>query len=103
MWREFRPTIFFLLKFFGVYLSLSWVYGIYVANYANQTPPVVDPITRSISLHFSSAAIVTGYEIWLEKNYHLKSARAAEQTFDGIWLDSFYALSIEEGYNGVKF
>lgn len=34
MWKSYRQTIFFLLKFFGVYFLGSWLYSAYLDAYA---------------------------------------------------------------------
>lgn len=46
-WQEFKPTIFFLIKFLGLYVSLNLVYGVYVTSFE----PAPDPVTHIASKH----------------------------------------------------
>ena len=43
--REFKPTIFFLGKFLGLYIAGNLVYGLFVTAY----DPLPDPATRWVS------------------------------------------------------
>ncbi len=102
MWQEFKPTIFFLAKFFGVYLALSWLYGLYIGAFDTQAQPQVDPITREVAQHCTQTGNLLGYEPFVLENDHLNRETPPEQTYDSIWFDGVYAISVEEGCNGIN-
>jgi exosortase family protein XrtF len=49
-WQEFRPTIFFLLKFLGFYLVGNLIYGFYVTAYSPAPDPVTQEVTEQTSM-----------------------------------------------------
>ena len=100
MWKEFKPTILFLVKFFAIYLVFSTLYGLFIANYDEDK--VLDPITRFVAVNCVSSASAIGYETEIVEDDHLRMDSEEEQTFDSIWLDSIYAVSVEEGCNGIN-
>lgn len=102
MWKEFRPTILFLIKFFGVYLVLSVIYGIFISRYDTAEPPVTDPITRFVTFNCTHTAALFGYSPMVVENDHLNHESDEGQTYDSIWLDNTYAISVEEGCNGIN-
>ncbi len=102
MLKEFRPTIFFLAKFFGIYLVLSTLYGVFIKNYDEQTPAELDPITRAVTYNVVQLASVFGYEGSIIQNDHLNYATQDETTYDSIYLNGKYAISVEEGCNGIN-
>ncbi len=102
MWKEFKPTILFLVKFFVIYFVLSGLYGFYIGKYDTATPSVTDPITRAITYNCTATASLLGYEYRMVENDHLNREVLPEQTYDSIWLDGIYAISIEEGCNGIN-
>ncbi|MBI3217905.1 MAG: exosortase family protein XrtF [Bacteroidetes bacterium] len=57
-WQEFKPTIFFLLKFLGLYLSLNLLYGFYVTSFE----PAPDPVTHIVSQHTARILSVLGWQ-----------------------------------------
>ncbi|MCR9154843.1 MAG: exosortase family protein XrtF [Bacteroidetes bacterium] len=100
MLKEFRPTILFLVKFLGIYLIGSALYGVYIANYdANNE---LDPITRWVTYQCANTANVFGYEYAVLEDDHMNWNSEEEQTFDSLWLNSDYAISVEEGCNGIN-
>jgi exosortase family protein XrtF len=100
MWKEFKPTILFLVKFFAIYLVFSTLYGLFIANYDEDK--ILDPITRVVAVNCVSTASAIGYETEIVEDDHLRMESEEEQTFDSIWLDNIYAVSVEEGCNGVN-
>ncbi len=56
-WQEFKPTIFFLLKFLGLYLSLNILYGFYVTAFE----PSPDPVTHFVSQHTARILSALGW------------------------------------------
>lgn len=100
MLKEFKPTILFLLKFFGLYLVLSTLYGVYISDYDRQQ--LLDPATRWVTEQCGNTASLFGYEFEIVQDHHLSLESAAEQTYDSLWLDKVYAISVEEGCNGIN-
>lgn len=100
MWEEFKPTILFLAKFFAIYLVFSTLYGIYISGY--DKVKLLDPITRFVAGNCVATADVVGYETEVVQDDHLRMESESEQTFDSIWLNNIYAISVEEGCNGVN-
>jgi exosortase family protein XrtF len=102
MLKEFKPTILFLVKFFGIYLILSMLYGVFIKSYDEQTPTQLDPITRFITYNSARLTSVLGYETSVIEDDHLNYNSKEEQTFDSLYLSGKYAVSVEEGCNGVN-
>jgi exosortase family protein XrtF len=53
-WREFKPTIFFLLRFIGIYLLANLLYGFFVRAYEPESDPVTKEVTAQTA-HLLSA------------------------------------------------
>lgn len=103
MWQEFKPTIIFLAKFFAVYGFLSFGYGKYISHYDSLDKPSTDPITSFVTFNCTNSATIFGYEPVIVQNDHQNQLeRYSEQNYDSIWLDGKYAISVEEGCNGVN-
>lgn len=102
MWNKFKYTIYFLLRFFGVYLILSLLYGLYISHYDTAENPATDPVTRFVTYNCSNTSSLLGYEPRVVENDHRNYASAQEQTYDSLWLDEQYAISVEEGCNGIN-
>src|SRR5690606_13614025 len=74
-----------------------------IKSYDTAVPPKTDPITQLIAINCTKTANILGYETKIYKNDHLHHPSASdEQTFDSIWFDGKYAVSIEEGCNGIN-
>jgi len=56
--KEFKPTIWFLGKFFGLYILGSLIYGLYITSFE----PEVDPITNAVTHHSSWVLNLMGWE-----------------------------------------
>ncbi len=66
-------------------------------------PPQLDPITHYIAVSCERPSAWMGYEIKLIENDHLNYEDSAdEQTYDSLLFDGRYAISIEEGCNGIS-
>lgn len=65
-------------------------------------PAQLDPATREITKHCAYTANWFGYSGNIVENDHLNKVAVAEQTYDSIWLDGTYAISVEEGCNGIN-
>lgn len=88
--REFRPTIFFLLKFVGLYLVGNLLYGFYITSFE----PRPDPVTHSVSEQTGIILNVCGYSIDVRD-------RETRPTTDLNYLGKA-KLSIYEGCNGIN-
>lgn len=102
MWQQFKPTIYFLLRFFGVYLVLSVAYGLYINQYDTASPAQTDPFTRMITYQCSGSSQWLGYRSQVIEDDHRNYTSNEEQTYDSLWLNDQYAISIEEGCNGLN-
>jgi exosortase family protein XrtF len=89
-WGEFKPTIFFLIKFLGLYLSLNILYGFYVTSYE----PKPDPITR---LATQQTASILTFLSWpcTTKDYPSKPSVAIQHQAKTI-------VSVYEGCNSIN-
>jgi len=95
-------TVFFLMRFFAVYLALSWVYGRYIAHYDTLDPPRTDPFTREVVYEVTRLASWLGYETDVKLDDHLIYPAAEEQTYDSIHLNGLIGVGVEEGCNGLS-
>lgn len=102
MWKDFKPTILFLVKFFAIYGIFSLAYGKYISHYDSLENPKTDPITTLVAFSCTNTSTVFGYQPLIIQNDHLNTKSKSEQTFDSIWLSGKYAISIEEGCNGIN-
>jgi exosortase family protein XrtF len=88
--REFRPTILFLLKFVGLYLVGNLIYGFYITSFE----PRPDPVTHSVSEQTGIILNVCGFAVEVED-------RLNRPTTDLNYLGKA-KLSIYEGCNGIN-
>jgi len=102
MWKEFKPTILFLIKFFGIYFLFSMLYGFYIGKYDTASPPETDPVTNYITVSCGKTASLFGYTPEIVWDDHLNAETKSEVTYDSLWLDNAYAISVEEGCNGIN-
>ena len=102
MWKEFKPTILFLVKFFGIYFLFSLLYGFYISNYDTSEPPQTDPITSLVAVNCGKTASFLGYQFYIIEDDHINAPVESEVTYDSLWLNEHYAISIEEGCNGIN-
>lgn len=101
MWKDFKPTILFLVKFFLIYLIGNGLYGAFISNYDLEQK--LDPITRWVAYQCAGTADIMGYETEVVQDDHLKYTDAyEEQTFDTLFLDAVQGISVEEGCNGIN-
>lgn len=89
-WREFKPTIFFLLKFLGLYLGGNLLYGFFVTAYE----PSADPITQSVTIQTADVLTLMG---WATEIIHHGSKATVSIVYEGNPIVSVY-----EGCNGVN-
>jgi len=89
-WSEFRPTIFFLARFLGLYLALNLLYGWFITHYA----PQPDPVTQWVTHQTSFLLEVLGWENVAE-NHPTKPTTFISYQGHGV-------VSIYEGCNGLN-
>lgn len=103
MWRDFRPTLFFLFRFFLTYALLSAAYGYFIKQYDEASPSETDPITKNIVVQLAFMAEAFGYEVTIDEDDHRNYAQSKdEQTYDSIRLNNVKAIAVEEGCNGIS-
>jgi exosortase family protein XrtF len=90
MIEEFKPTIFFLLKFFGLYLIGNLLYGWYVTSWH----PQPDPMTQWVTSQSAAVLGLFGYETSVH-DYPGKPTTYIEWSGKGI-------VSVYEGCNGLN-
>lgn len=88
--EEFKPSIFFLLKFLGLYVIGNVVYGIFIEVWY----PGVDPLTAWVTHQSSFCLNLLGWDTQvLEKGYKA----TANVLYNGRTV-----LAVYEGCNGVN-
>lgn len=88
--KEFKPTIFFLIKFIGIYLVANLLYGIYVT--ANKPRP--DPATRIVSQQSAMVLTVFGWPTLAQDDENKPTTQ--------LICDGKSVLAIYEGCNGIN-
>lgn len=87
--KEFRPSLFFIAKFIGLYLVLNLLYGIYVESFDQ-----ADPITSWVSEKSSGFINLFGAET---QTYPHESKSTIV-----ISNEKYNVLSVYEGCNGFN-
>jgi len=90
MIKEFKPTIFFLLKFFGLYLIGNLLYGWYVTSWY----PQPDPLTQWVTSQSAMVLDLFGYDTSVH-DYPGKPTTYIAWNGKGI-------VSVYEGCNGLN-
>jgi exosortase family protein XrtF len=88
--REFKPAIFFLLKFLGIYLTGNLLYGLYITHYE----PQGDPITQWVTWQTSVLLKITGHETQLLDGINKPTT--------SLIYNRHEIVSVYEGCNGVN-
>ncbi|KFD39230.1 exosortase family protein XrtF [Schleiferia thermophila] len=86
--KEFKPTIFFLLRFGGFYALSSILYGMFIRKYH----PVADPLTVWTANHTYGIMKFLGFDV-------AKYPTEGYPSIDIFWKGE-YAISVFEGCNG---
>ncbi|MCZ8354325.1 MAG: exosortase family protein XrtF [Cyclobacteriaceae bacterium] len=89
-WKEFKPVIYFLLRFLGIYLIGNLVYGLFITSFE----PGVDPITYWVTNH-------TAFLMRLF-NYQAVAQALIDKNIADLLVNNKVALSVYEGCNGVN-
>lgn len=100
--RPYAPILWFLGRFLGCYLVLSVCYGLYIRPYDAAVPSVLDPYTRVVGEQVLFVAESLGYATETVFDDHLNYGGGQEVTYDSFFLNGRYAISLEEGCNGIS-
>ena len=87
---EFKPTIAFLLRFIGLFVVASLVYGFFIPAYE----PGVDPVTRAIT-HQASA--ILNFLGWATQSFDYPGKSTTSLQWQGKGI-----ISVYEGCNGLN-
>ncbi|MBT1709604.1 exosortase family protein XrtF [Fulvivirgaceae bacterium PWU5] len=87
---EFRPTIFFLLRFVGLYVLTNMLYGVYITAYH----PKPDPITHTVTVQTAAVLRATGWNVTTEDHYR--------QPITNLTFEKQAILAVYEGCSGVN-
>jgi exosortase family protein XrtF len=88
--KQFKPAIFFLLKFLIFYSLSNFLYGIFIIYHH----PAVDPITKGLVAHFTRLT-----SLFLD---HLYFIPYTEKPYVGLLVNNRQMLLVFEGCNGVN-
>lgn len=88
--KEFKPTIFFLVKFLGIYLITNLLYGWYVTAWY----PKPDPVTSWVSNQSAAILRAAGYDS--------QSIDNTKKPTTIILNGDTSVLSVYEGCNGIN-
>src|SRR5688500_16962562 len=88
--REFKPTIFFLGKFLGLYIAGNLAYGLFVTAYE----PRPDPATRTVSEQTGFVLTTCGWPVDVY-DHHRKATSM-------LRYDEREILAVYEGCNGLN-
>jgi exosortase family protein XrtF len=89
-WKQFKPSILFVLKFVGLYILLNLLYAAYLYVYNDQADPMTLLVTEQ------TAAIIDLYESGIDTRAN-ENGRSWYVTKDGSPV-----LSVYEGCNGLN-
>lgn len=90
MIREFRPTILFLIKFFGIYLIGNLIYGAWITHWH----PLADPATHVVTEQSAAVIRIFGHDVSVH-DYPNKPTTYIQLGEQGI-------VSVYEGCNGLN-
>lgn len=88
--QEFKPSIFFLLKFIGIYFILNISYGLFV----HSCYPMSDPITNWVTDQTSSLLSASGWVTVVTKE--------TQQATASIVFQGRAIVAVYEGCNGIN-
>lgn len=88
--KEFKPTIFFLVKFVGLYLVGNLLYGWYVTHYE----PKPDPVTHVVARQTAGILSFCGWPVTI---YDYKEIPTTSLLYEGRSI-----LAVYEGCNGLN-
>jgi exosortase family protein XrtF len=74
----------------------------FISAYDTKAQPELDPITRAVTYNCAQLASFIGYSCTIVEDDHLNKSTDSEQTYDSLYLNEAYAISVEEGCNGIN-
>lgn len=89
-WKEFKPVVFFLLRFLAIYLAGNLSYGLFVTSFE----PGVDPITGAVTSQ--TAEVVSWF------GYNTEAVPLIDKKIADLLVNNKVVLSVYEGCNGVN-
>lgn len=89
-WKEFRPTIIFLIKFIGIYIIGNLLYGWYITTYH----PLPDPLTQWVTEQSSWVLSQTGWRTIIVDH--------PTKPTTTIYYHAKAVVSVYEGCNGLN-
>jgi exosortase family protein XrtF len=89
-WKEFKPTLFFLARFLGLYLSANLLYGWFVTTYE----PAPDPITQVVTQQSAAFLSAVG---WPSAVVHRETRPTS-----AIIHQQQSIVTVYEGCNGIN-
>jgi len=89
-WKEFKPTIFFLVRFLGFYIAGNLLYGLYITSYE----PKPDPVTQWVTHQSSWVLTQMG---WSTETVHHRMRPTTS-----VLYQSKAIVSVYEGCNGLN-
>lgn len=90
--KELKPAMVLLVKFFGTYLALTVLYSLYLRDFS-EIPQQADPFTMWVADSTQKAMHFLGYEA------HIK--QFAQETFIRFYLGTENTSLINEGCNAI--
>lgn len=93
MWREFKPILYFIGRFFLVYIVLTALYSWYLDPYLYDLQ-IADPITTWM------AEAAVNFIQWF--GYSAENLQMQGETFRRFILENQYASRVNEGCNAVS-
>lgn len=93
MWKDFKPIIFFIARFFLVYILLTALYSWFLQPYLYEQQ-IADPITSWMADSAVSLMNFLGFEA--------SNIQVEGEVWRRFILDGAYASSVNEGCNAVS-
>jgi len=93
LYRQYKPTIHFLLKFVIVYITLINVYDYYLKSFDSELIQDTDAATYEVAAQSSNLAELLGFESHIFQH--------SEESSVVFYLDGQYKVKIVEGCNGI--
>lgn len=93
MWKEFRPIILFIAKFFVVYILLTLIYSWYLQPYLYEQN-ITDPITAWM------ADVSAEMMRWF--GFQAQTVQFENETYKRFFLDGEFASLVNEGCNAIS-
>ncbi|MDO5510259.1 MAG: exosortase family protein XrtF [Weeksellaceae bacterium] len=91
--KEYFPVIIFFLRFFGVYILLTWLYSAYLQPYV-EVHQIADPFTYWVSN--SAAALLNAV------GFQAESVQYAQETYTQLVLNGRDTALVNEGCNALS-